>query len=119
MPLELREASISGYRSLRRIRFPLRRVSLFVGGNGAGKSNLYRALQLVQAAALGTFAHELAAEGGMQAALWAGERLKSEAARVALSVELEAEGAGGYRYDIAAGLYRYEIEAGIPQMATA
>jgi predicted ATPase len=119
MPLELCEASISGYRSLRRIRFPVRRVSLFVGGNGAGKSNLYRALQLVQAAALGTFAHELAAEGGMQAALWAGERLKNEPARVALTVELEAEDAGAFRYDIAAGLYRYEIEAGIPQIATA
>jgi predicted ATPase len=110
MPLELREASIAGYRSLRRIRFPVRRVGLFVGANGAGKSNLFLALQLVQAAALGTFAHELAAEGGMEAVLWAGERRKHEPPRVALSVELDADGAGGYRYD---------IEAGVPQAVTA
>jgi predicted ATPase len=70
--LAIREVSIAGYRSLRRIRFPVEQLGVFVGPNGVGKTNLYRALQLVQAAAAGTFALELAAEGGMDSAVWAG-----------------------------------------------
>ncbi len=45
--------SAKGYRSLRSVRFDLGQVTVFVGENGAGKSNLYRALQLVKAAAEG------------------------------------------------------------------
>ena len=59
----LRSMSAENYRSLRSIRMDLGRVNLFVGENGAGKSNLYRSLQLVQAAVRGTFANEIAAEG--------------------------------------------------------
>ena len=40
-------------------------IHALLGENGAGKSNLYRSLQLVQAAVRGNFAHEIAAEGGM------------------------------------------------------
>ena len=43
--------SAKGYRSLRSVRVDLGQVAVFVGENGAGKSNLYRALQLVKAAA--------------------------------------------------------------------
>ena len=66
----LRSMSAENYRSLRSIRMDLGRVNLFVGENGAGKSNLYRSLQLVQSAVRGTFAQEIAAEGGMASALW-------------------------------------------------
>jgi predicted ATPase len=48
------EVGIAGYRSLRAIRFPVGRLTVFVGANGVGKTNLYRALQLLQAAAAGT-----------------------------------------------------------------
>jgi predicted ATPase len=37
----------AGYRSLRAIRFPVGRLTVFVGANGVGKTNLYRALQLL------------------------------------------------------------------------
>ena len=40
----------SGYRSLRRIRFPVAPLGVFVGANGSGKTNLYRALQLISEA---------------------------------------------------------------------
>lgn len=39
-----------GYRSLKSIRLEFGQVGLFVGENGVGKSNLYRALQLIKAA---------------------------------------------------------------------
>jgi len=58
---------------------------VFVGANGVGKTNLYRALQLIQASAAGTLAHELAAEGGMESAFWAGRRRSGDPARIKLS----------------------------------
>jgi predicted ATPase len=69
MSLVVREIHASNYRSLRSIRFSTGPLTVFVGANGAGKTNLYRVLQLLQAAASGTLARELAAEGGMQSAV--------------------------------------------------
>ena len=77
--MQIREVSIAGYRSLRAIRFPVGQLTVFVGANGVGKTNLYRALQLLQASAAGTLARELASEGGMQSALWAGKRQGQQA----------------------------------------
>jgi predicted ATPase len=103
--LAIRDVSVAGYRSLRRIRFPVEQLGVFVGANGVGKSNLYRALQLVQAAAAGTFARELAAEGGMESAVWAGPRRAKEPVRIVLGVDLApADGVPAYGYEIAAGL---------------
>jgi ABC-type branched-subunit amino acid transport system ATPase component len=60
---EIGEIAAAGYRSLRAIHFPPRRLSVFVGANGVGKTNLYRGLQLIQAAAAGRLSRELAAQG--------------------------------------------------------
>ena len=126
---EVREFAVSGYRSLRAIRFPLRRLGVFVGANGVGKTNLYRALQLVQAAAAGTLSRELASEGGMESAVWAGKRQKKKPVRIALMARLatgapdEAEDGSArsdYTYDVSAGLaYSYEVEAGLPMLTAA
>src|SRR5690242_13684408 len=86
--MDVFECAFAGYRSLRRIRFPLRRLNVFVGDNGVGKTNLYRALQLLQAAAIGTLGRELATEGGMESASWAGERRKHERPAIELEVGL-------------------------------
>ncbi len=103
--LAVREIAAAGYRSLRRIRFPVGDLSVFIGGNGVGKTNLYRALELLQAAANGTLTRDLAAEGGMASALWAGERRKNEPARIRLAAELfDDETAHAFRYDVEIGL---------------
>lgn len=70
--MTLASLEIIGYRSIRRIRFPLRQLTVLVGGNGVGKTNLYRSLELMQAAARGTLADELAREGGLTSVFWAG-----------------------------------------------
>lgn len=101
----LKSMSAAQYRSLRSIRMELDGVNVFIGANGVGKTNLYRALQLVQAAVKGTLSREIAAEGGMMQALWAGPRRKQEKARIVFSVEIE---------DAAHGLsFAYLIEAGL------
>lgn len=107
MSFSVRDIWFKGYRSLRSIHFEMGELTVFVGANGTGKTNLYRGLQLIQAAARGSFAHELAREGGLAAALWAGTRPKNEPARIHLDVGLVGEAAA----------YRYRIEAGLVQQA--
>lgn len=67
--LKVQRVSLEGYRSIRKLSFPLSQLNIFVGENGVGKTNLYRGLQLAHSAATGGLARELAAEGGMESAL--------------------------------------------------
>jgi predicted ATPase len=118
--MRIREVSIAGYRSLRAIRFPVGRLTVFVGANGVGKTNLYRALELIQAAAAGTLARELAAEGGMESALWAGRRAAGKPVRMKLAVELGATDAGAKHQGTRAprdaagtGTFSYAVDVGL------
>src|SRR5436190_13868117 len=122
--MRIREVSITGYRSLRAIRFPVGQLTVFVGANGVGKTNLYRALQLLQASAAGTLARELASEGGMQSALWAGKRQGNKPARVKLSVGLgsntDKSGQSNFDYDVEIGVvHSYEVDIGVRQPTAA
>ncbi|HVN01672.1 MAG TPA: AAA family ATPase [Caulobacteraceae bacterium] len=108
MTLFVREIAVANYRSLRGVRMPVERLGVFVGANGVGKTNLYRAMQLIQGAALGTLAADLAAEGGMESASWAGERRRHETPRIQLSVGLgtapaSVPGATDYVYAVEVG----------------
>lgn len=100
-----------GYRSLKAIRLELGQVGLFVGENGVGKSNLYRAIQLIKAAGEGTLARSVASEGGMQSALWSGARRLGQPVRVILRADLEE--------DETAARFSYRVEIGLPPPASA
>jgi predicted ATPase len=52
--MDVRQIEIEGYRSIRRLALPVERLNVFVCENGVGKTNLYRGLELIQAAARGT-----------------------------------------------------------------
>ncbi|MXQ13433.1 AAA family ATPase [Microvirga makkahensis] len=108
--LAINEVIAAGYRSLRHIRFPVGPLSVFVGANGTGKTNLYRSLQLLQSAASGTLTHDLAAEGGFDSVYWAGRRSAGEPVRVRLGVCLSGDGAGDYNLE-------YAVETGLVQAA--
>ncbi|MDO9416507.1 AAA family ATPase [Pararhizobium sp.] len=103
--MQIRSMSAANYRSLKSIRMDMAGVNLFIGENGVGKSNLYRALQLVQAAVRGRLAYEIALEGGMASALWSGKRSPSGPAHIKLDVELEDE--------VRALTFHYRVEAGL------
>jgi len=85
----LRELRVSGYRSLRQIALELSPLTVVVGANGTGKTNLYQALQLLASAAQGTLAQFLAAQGGLPSAMWAGPRRRQESHRIELWIDLE------------------------------
>ena len=105
MVLPVREFSAAGYRSLQRIHYPMSRLDVFVGANGVGKSNLYRGLELLHAAAANTLGADLAREG-LDLAMWAGPRSKKPP-----RIRLAASFSEPNRLEPA---YRYEIEIGYP-----
>ena len=109
-PFLVREIRVTGYRSLRSIRVSTGQLTVFVGANGVGKTNLYRTLQLLQAAATGSFSQHLALEGGMASALWAGPRRSGQPTGITLcagfgeaACDLDRDGIT-YSYEIIAGL---------------
>lgn len=117
--MNIREVGIFGYRSLRAIRFPVGGLTVFVGANGVGKTNLYRGLQLLQASAAGTLAREIASEGGMESAYWAGERKGKKPVRMKLHVGLgtntDRKGQASLELDAEPDVaYSYAIEVGLP-----
>ncbi|PRC54157.1 ATP-binding protein, partial [Mycobacterium sp. ITM-2017-0098] len=68
----LETVAIRGYRSLRELVLPLRRLTVITGANGTGKSSLYRALRLLADCGRGEVIGSFAREGGVESAMWAG-----------------------------------------------
>ncbi len=90
---------MEGYRSIRSLAVPLGNLTVVTGGNGAGKTNFYRSLALIHAAASGTLAGAIADEGGMRSVLWAGEDGAGPADSIALEADLD-----GLRYSLRLGI---------------
>lgn len=63
---------VEGYRSLRSLRVDTGPLTVLVGDNGVGKSNLFRALELIASAGDGSLCRRLASEGGLTSVAWAG-----------------------------------------------
>jgi predicted ATPase len=74
--MQLREVHVEGYRSLKSLHLAIDPLTVLVGKNAAGKTNLYRSLMLLRAAADGTVCRKLAEEGGIESVMWAGPREK-------------------------------------------
>jgi predicted ATPase len=105
----LTAVSIRGYRSVRRLHLPVEACAVFVGANGVGKTNLYKALGLFRSAADGTLTRAIAEEGGMESVLWAGKRRRREPVRLVLKGHFDA-----LEYGVEVGLpHSYEVEIGL------
>jgi predicted ATPase len=97
----IRCVHIEHYRSIRALSLDLAQVTVVVGANGSGKSNLYRALRLLHAGAVGRLAEAFAEEGGMPSALYAGPKRRDELREVRLIVGVELD---DFSYRLACGL---------------
>ena len=105
--MRLTTVGITGYRSIRQLIAPVGPLTVLVGNNGVGKTNLYRSLELIQAAATGTLADEIAREGGLASVHFAGELKTHEKPRLALEATID----GILESD---DPLRYRIELGFP-----
>lgn len=110
--MKIDEISISGYRSVHSMTFPLRQLTVLIGKNGVGKTNIYRALELMQSAANGIFSRELAKEGGITSALWAGELRNYEKHQIQLAVQFDALGEDEEQAALLEP--KYELNIGFP-----
>lgn len=68
----LNTLAIEGYRSLHEVIISLDKLNVVTGGNGSGKSSLYKALRLMADIGRGSIVRSLALEGGFKSVLWAG-----------------------------------------------
>ncbi len=116
----LTDIGIIGYRSIHRLHMPVRRLTVLVGGNGVGKTNLYRALELLNAAARGTLAQEIAREGGLGSVMYAGELKSHEKRRLVLEATIDdlTEGGLGYGADLGFPI-QYSDQMGFPTIVSA
>jgi predicted ATPase len=107
--LPLTAISIQNYRSVHRLYLPVDACSIFVGANGVGKTNLYKALGLLRNAADGTITRAIAQEGGIESALWAGKRQGNQPVRMILKAHFEE-----MEYGVEVGLpHTYEVALGL------
>ncbi|MES2390258.1 MAG: AAA family ATPase [Acidobacteriota bacterium] len=108
--------AISGYRSLRELVLPLKRLTLVTGANGSGKSSLYRALRLLGDAAMNSVVASLAREGGLPSTFWAGPEVVSRGMRQG-DYKVEGLAAGkvaALKLGFSGDSYGYSIELGYP-----
>jgi predicted ATPase len=95
--------SVAGYRSIQHLRLPVGPLTVLVGKNGVGKTNLYRALELLHAAADGSITRCIAEDGGAESVLWAGAQRNGELVNLTFMVEIDT--------------LEYRIEIGLPMLA--
>jgi predicted ATPase len=113
----LSTVAVHGYRSLRDIVLPLRRLTVITGANGTGKSSLYRALRLLADCGRGEAIGSLAREGGLQSALWAGPESLKGARRTGKTQGTARTGPVSLQMGYAADDFGYLVDLGLPQMA--
>ena len=113
----LQTIAIRGYRSLREIVMPLRRLTVVTGANGTGKSSLYRALRLLADCGRGEVIGSLAREGGLDSVLWAGPEQLAGARRTGRVEGTTRSGPVALELGFAADDFGYLVDLGLPQMA--
>jgi len=113
----LHAIAVRGYRSLREIVMPMRRLTVITGANGTGKSSLYRALRLLADCGRGEVIGSLAREGGLQSVLWAGPEQLNGARRTGRVEGTARTGPVALELGFASDDFGYLVDLGLPQMA--
>jgi predicted ATPase len=111
----LETVAIRGYRSLRELVLPLRRLTVITGANGTGKSSLYRALRLLADCGRGEVIGSFAREGGVESAMWAGPEHLTGARRTGTAQGGPRTRSVSIELGYAADDFGYLIDLGLPQ----
>ncbi len=113
--------AVSGYRSLRNLTLPLAPLTVVTGGNGVGKSSLYRALRMLGEISQGRVISTLASEGGLSSTMWAGPEVLSRGMK---SGEVPITGTVrskpiGLKLGFSSEDFGYAVELGLPAEVSA
>src|ERR1700751_4794269 len=102
--MALKRLWVQNYRSLRDVALEPGQLTVVIGENGSGKTNLYRALRLLSRGAEGRLATTLLEEGGMPSILFAGDRQprRGEPVRTTIGVDVDE--------------LSYELSLGLPSV---
>ncbi len=111
----LETVAVRGYRSLRELVLPLRRLTVITGANGTGKSSLYRALRLLADCGRGEVIGSFAREGGVASAMWAGPEHLGGARRTGIAQGGPRTRSVSIELGYAADDFGYLIDLGLPQ----
>lgn len=111
----LQTVAIRGYRSLREVVLPLRRLTVVTGANGTGKSSLYRALRLLADCGRGEVIGALAREGGLESVLWAGPEHLGGTRRTATIQGTTRTRPVSLELGFASDDFGYLVDLGLPQ----
>ncbi len=95
--------SVGGYRSIQHLSLPIAPLTVLVGRNAVGKTNIYRSLEVLRSAADGTITHRIAEEGGAASVLWAGAQRYRDPMRLTFKIEVDA--------------LEYRLEIGLPMLS--
>lgn len=114
----IRTIAVQGYRSVRDVSLQLDGFDVVTGANGAGKSNLYRALRLLAGCADGSVVGAISRDGGLASLLWAGmERPTQDVlAGRSLAQGTVRKGPVGLRLGYASDELGYLVDLGIPPL---
>lgn len=113
--------AVAGYRSLRNLVLPLAPLTVITGGNGVGKSSLYRALRMLSEVSQGSVISTLASEVGLGSTMWAGPEVLSRGMKTG---EVPITGTTrskpvGLKLGFASEDYGYAVELGLPAETSA
>ena len=109
--------AVEGYRSLRQVVVPLKRVNVVTGANGSGKSSLYRAMRLLAETSRNGAVAALAREGGLASTLWAGPEAGSSPSKrrgVVVRGTNRRRAPVGIKLGFAGDQFGYAIDLGLP-----
>ena len=74
----IRSIYIDNYRLVKNVFLELDRLNIVFGPDGCGKSNIYKAIQLLSGAASGQRSEIFSSDGGIQNTIWSGSKIADQ-----------------------------------------